>query len=179
MPAAWFLFAPPPILFLDADPPEVSQWSLFLANPECLWRCRRRHGKVVYIINISKSDNKGKRKEATKNWKDRIRWPNILVFFFIFKFFFFWSTTDLQCVYHKVIQLYMYTHPFSLRFFSHIDYHRILGRVLYFTADPCWPIILNTSIPNPHLLVSFCHHKFFKVYESISVLQIYSFIFLF
>ena len=33
--------------------------------------------------------------------------------------------------YNKVIQLYIYTHPFASRFFSHIDYHRILGRVLY------------------------------------------------
>ena len=31
---------------------------------------------------------------------------------------------------NKVIKLHMYTHPFSFRFFSHIDYHRILGRVL-------------------------------------------------
>ena len=29
-----------------------------------------------------------------------------------------------------MIQLYKYTHPFSFRFFSHIDYHRILGRIL-------------------------------------------------
>ena len=30
---------------------------------------------------------------------------------------------------YQVIQLYVYVHPFFLRFFSHIDYHRILGRV--------------------------------------------------
>ena len=34
-------------------------------------------------------------------------------------------------LYSKVIQLYIYTHPFSLRFFSHIDDRRILGRVPY------------------------------------------------
>ena len=32
-------------------------------------------------------------------------------------------------LYSKVIQLYMYTHPFSLRFLSRVDHHRILGRV--------------------------------------------------
>ena len=41
-------------------------------------------------------------------------------------------------LYNKAIQLYMYTYPFSFRFFSHIDYHRILGRV------PC--VIRRVSI---------------------------------
>ena len=59
----------------------------------------------------------------------------------------------------KVIQLYMYTHPFSFRFFSHIDDHRIFGRV------PCAIQQVPTgqsfhipqcaySIPSPH---SICH----------------------
>ena len=30
----------------------------------------------------------------------------------------------------KVIQFCIYTHPFPFRFFSHIDDHRILGRVV-------------------------------------------------
>ena len=33
-------------------------------------------------------------------------------------------------LYNKVIQLYMYTHPFSFRSLSYMYYHRILGRVL-------------------------------------------------
>ena len=33
-------------------------------------------------------------------------------------------------LHNKVIQLYMYIHPFFFRFFFHIDYHRILGRAL-------------------------------------------------
>ena len=30
-----------------------------------------------------------------------------------------------------MVQLYIYTYPFSFRLFSHIDYHTILGRVPY------------------------------------------------
>ena len=33
-------------------------------------------------------------------------------------------------LYNKVIQLYMYMHPFSFRFFFHIEYHKILSRAL-------------------------------------------------
>ena len=32
-------------------------------------------------------------------------------------------------LYNNVIQIYMFTHPLFFRFFSHIDHHRILGRV--------------------------------------------------
>ena len=40
----------------------------------------------------------------------------------------------------------------SFRFFSHIDDHRLLCRVLYcYTAGPCWPVIPFTSgqMPSP------------------------------
>ena len=37
------------------------------------------------------------------------------------------TSCDNFCCTKKVIQLHIYTHPF--RFFSHIDYHRIVGRV--------------------------------------------------
>ena len=33
-------------------------------------------------------------------------------------------------LYNKVVQLYIHTHPIHFRFFSHMDYYRILGRVL-------------------------------------------------
>jgi len=36
---------------------------------------------------------------------------------------------DTLLLYNRVLQLYIYTHPFFLRFFSHIDDHRLLGRV--------------------------------------------------
>ena len=39
------------------------------------------------------------------------------------------SWYSLLC--NNVIQLRMYTHPFFFRFFSHIDYHRIMGGVPY------------------------------------------------
>ena len=40
-----------------------------------------------------------------------------------------WFTMPCQfLLYNKVVQLYMYTHPFSFTFFPHINYHRILGR---------------------------------------------------
>ena len=48
---------------------------------------------------------------------------------------FYCSIVDLQCydnfccTNNKVIQLYMYTHPFYFRLSSPIDYHTILGRV--------------------------------------------------
>ena len=50
-------------------------------------------------------------------------------------FTFYWSRVDLQCrdkflLFSKVFQLSMDTHPFSIRFFPHVDYRRILGRVL-------------------------------------------------
>ena len=41
-----------------------------------------------------------------------------------------WFTTLWSfLLYNKVIQLYRYTHPLSFRFFSHIDYLKILGTV--------------------------------------------------
>ena len=33
-------------------------------------------------------------------------------------------------LHNKVMQSYMYTHPFFFRFFPHVGDHRILGRVL-------------------------------------------------
>ena len=50
-------------------------------------------------------------------------------------FTFYWSRVDLQCrdkflLFSKVFQLSMDTHPLSIRFFPHVDYRRILGRVL-------------------------------------------------
>ena len=66
-------------------------------------------------------------------------WQTRTQLFFFFKFY--WSVVDLQscdnfcCT--TVIQSCTYTHPFPFRFFFHIDYHRILGRVL--CAGPsCW-----------------------------------------
>ena len=56
------------------------------------------------------------------------------LFFSFLKFY--WSTYSLFTrlwsflLYNKGIQLYVYTHPFSFRCFSHIGYYRILGRVL-------------------------------------------------
>lgn len=42
---------------------------------------------------------------------------------------FYWGLVDLQCCDNKVIPLHMYTHPFLFRFFTHIDYRKILNRV--------------------------------------------------
>ena len=78
----------------------------------------------------------------------------------------------------------MYTDPFSFRFYSHVDYHRILCRVPCATQQvpigqsfhlpqcaytyPKFPVHLPRPPPVP-----FGNHKFvFKVCESISVLQI-------
>ena len=86
-------------------------------------------------------------------------------------------------IYNKGIQLYMYTYIFYFRFFSHIDYYRILDRVLYAVtqvpsgqsfytsqctyANPKPP--LHSSTPQS---VHFGNHNIFKVCEYISVLQI-------
>ena len=53
------------------------------------------------------------------------------LFFFFLKFG--WGIVDLQGCDNfcstTVIQLHLYTHPCSFRFFSHTDYHRIRGSV--------------------------------------------------
>lgn len=79
----------------------------------------------------------------------------------------------------------MYTHPFSFRFFLHIDYRRTLGRFPVLYTWPCWPVIpcasVHMPIPNPqsippHPPVPFGNHKFFKVCESVSLVQISLFV---
>jgi len=89
--------------------------------------------------------------------------------------------------YNKVIQLYMYTHSFIFRFFSHRDYHRTLGRVpcarqqvsvgQSFHIPQCkYNNPKPQSIP-PKLPVPFGNHRFvFKVRASVSVLQINLFV---
>ena len=89
-------------------------------------------------------------------------------------------------MYNKVIQLYMYKH-FS--FILHIDYHRILGRVL--CAIQQVPIVQSFHVaqyaytnpkpivhphPYPTHLSPLVTIRFFKVCEFASVLQINSFI---
>ena len=113
-----------------------------------------------------------------------------IICLFILKFY--WSRVDLQCCDNfyctVMIQLYIYTHPFFFRFFSHVDYHRILGRVpcavqqvpigqpfhipQYAYANP------KTSVhPSPPTPVPFGNHQFvYNVCESVSVLQISSFV---
>ena len=60
-------------------------------------------------------------------------WCTLFVFFFsFFKVLlkYGWFTTLWQfLLYSKVIQLYVYTHPLSFRFFSRIGHHRSSGRV--------------------------------------------------
>ena len=49
-----------------------------------------------------------------------------------------------------MIQLSTYTHPFSCRLFPHIDYHRILGRVLCATQQvPLANHFIYHSVPMP------------------------------
>ena len=45
-------------------------------------------------------------------------------------------------MYCKVIQLYIYTYLFFLKFFSGLGYYRILSRV----PCPCWLSVLNTVV---------------------------------
>ena len=84
----------------------------------------------------------------------------------------------------------MYIYLFSFRFFSHVDYHRLLGRVLCTTKQvlvgqpfhvPSVHMPVQTPSPSqPPSPVPFGNHKFvFKVCESVSFLQINSFVALF
>ena len=116
-------------------------------------------------------------------------------FFFLILFSFFkvlfrysWFTRLWSfLLYSRVIQLCVYTHLFSFGFFSHIDDHRIMGRVLCATqqvpagqsfhfpqcacASPQTPVPPGPPPPAPSR-----DHKFFKVRESVSVLQISPFV---
>ena len=60
---------------------------------------------------------------------------------------------DFRC--KTVIQSYLYAYPFSFRFFSHIDPHRILERVLcavqQVPVDQSFPIP-QMPIPNPQTI---------------------------
>ena len=79
--------------------------------------------------------------------------------------------TMLWCflLYNKVIQLYIYTHPFFFRFLL----QNIVESPLCYTEGPRWPVIPFTTVcmcqsqtPSPCLLpppVLFGNHKFFKV----------------
>ena len=78
-----------------------------------------------------------------------------------FFFFFFESFIEVYFIYKAVIifdvqqsdpKSYIYMYPFSPIFFSHIDYHRILGGGLCYTEDPLWPIVTPT-------LVSICQSQ--------------------
>ena len=83
--------------------------------------------------------------------------------FLSLSFFFLFSNVLLTSVwftrlgsfllYNKVTQLYMYTRPFFFRFFSHIDYHRILGSFFSFkTSDYTGPSQItwnNLAISRP------------------------------
>ena len=88
---------------------------------------------------------------------------------------------------NKVIQSYIYTHLFSLRFYYHIDYHQMLARVPWviqkipvgqsFHIPQCICISQSqTPSPSSPWLVSFGNHKFFQFWESVSVPQISSFV---
>ena len=76
----------------------------------------------------------------------------------------------------QVMQGCMYTHTFSLGFFSHLDDHRLLGRVLcaiqqvpigqWFHIPPCASASPKPPVhpdPDPTPPVPFGYHKFFKV----------------
>ena len=85
-----------------------------------------------------------------------------------------------------MIQLCIQIHPFFSRFFSHIDYHRILGGI----PGAIWQVPIGQSLhipqsayasPKPPTIppqpIPYGNHKFvFKVYESVSFLQINPFV---
>ena len=126
-----------------------------------------------------------------------ISWRGCLLILFFKSFFFIflvllmygWFTRLWWFLLHnKVTQLDIYTHPFCFRFFSNIDDHRILGKSsLCYTAGPHWPVIPYRIVciyqpqtpspsPPPACTCSFGNHKFLKACDSISVLQVSSFV---
>ena len=82
------------------------------------------------------------------------------------KYFCFVCFIEVQLIYKVIIsavQFYMYTHPFSFRFFPHMGDHRILGRDL----SALWQVPIGQSfhithmlIPNPQLSVLYFLHLF-------------------
>ena len=110
----------------------------------------------------------------------------IYLFFSLLKFY--WSIVNLQYCDNFCCTTIIHRHTFTLfRFFYHIDYPMILGRVPHaiqqvpigqsFHIPQCAytsPKPPDYPSPSP---ISFGNHKFvFKVCESISVLQISSFV---
>ena len=88
-------------------------------------------------------------------------------------------------VYRKVNQLYIYIYPLFFRFFSHIGHYSILSRVpcvtqyvlisYQFYILQC--VYVNLPIyPSLHLLAPGNHTFIFYICNSISVLQISSFV---
>ena len=111
----------------------------------------------------------------------------IRALFFFLKFY--WSIFDLQYCdnfcYTTNWFSYTYTHIHSFRFFSHKDYHRMLGRVPWaiehVPIGQSFPIPQCVSInPKPRVhpspaTVPLGNHKFaFKICKSASILQICS-----
>ena len=118
----------------------------------------------------------------------------VIIHFYFLIFKFYTSIVDLQgcdnfcCT--TVGQPYTDTYPFSYRFFAHIDDRRIWGGVL--CATPQVPLGQSFRVPqcthaSPKPLVHPSHsppvllgnHAFFQVCESVSVLQMGSFVFFF
>ena len=104
---------------------------------------------------------------------------------------FYWSIVDLQCCVSfrgtaKVNQLYIYIYPLFFRFSSQVGHYRVLSRVpcaiqqvlisYIFYIQQC--VCVNTNLliyPSPSLHPG--NHKFiFYICNSISVLQISSFV---
>ena len=105
--------------------------------------------------------------------------PITYCFFSLLKFY--GRVIDLQgcnnfcCT--TVIQLYIYTHPFFSRLFSHVDYCKILGRVpcavqqvpigqlfhrpqcLYANAYYCWIVIKIWALELDRLMLESYHPK--------------------
>ena len=80
----------------------------------------------------------------------------------------------------KVVQFCIYMYLLFFRFFSHLDYHRVLTRFpCANTVDLCWLSILNIEVCMSDLSLPFGNHKF--VFQSVSlfVLQMGSFLYIF
>ena len=96
--------------------------------------------------------------------------------FFLFLVKFYWSIVDLQCCDNFFCTPKWFSYPFPFRFFSHIDYHRLLDRALCAAqqvpvgqsfhrpqcayANPKPPV--NPS--HPPKLVPFSNHNFFSLW---------------
>ena len=123
----------------------LTQWFLSTVNTAVLqpstvsWICRYRGLAIKYIQIFDDVKDQC----PLISWCSKVNGASIVLkvsfffngFVFLLPFILYWSIDEQKCfvlqVYSKVIQWYIYMYLFIFKFFSHLDYYKILSRVLY------------------------------------------------